>query len=56
MAEKARTAQKGKAGGVMKRECPTCGGESRVVQFAGFGKKGFYWVCEKNTEHAVKTH
>ncbi len=56
MAGKARTAQRGKAGGVVKRECRTCGADSRVVQFAGFGKKGFYWVCEKNVEHAVKTH
>ena len=36
--------------------CPMCGATSRVVQFAGFGKKGFYWVCEKNVEHAVSTN
>ena len=55
MAGKAKTAQKGKEAGPAKRDCPTCGGESRVMQFAGFGKKGFYWVCDKNAEHTVKT-
>ncbi len=55
MAEKAKTAQKGKPPGPSQKICPTCGAASRVVQFAGFGKKGFYWVCEKNVEHAVTT-
>ncbi len=54
MAEKAKTAQKDKKSG-SQQACPTCGAQSRVVQFAGFGKKGFYWVCEKNVEHAVTT-
>lgn len=48
MAGKAKTAQKGKEVGLAKRTCPTCGADSRVVQLAGFGKKGFYWMCEKN--------
>ena len=55
MAGKGKTAQKGKAAVLSQRACPTCGANSRVVQFAGFGKKGFYWVCEKNVEHAVTT-
>lgn len=48
MAGKAKTAQKGKETGLAKRTCPACGADSRVVQLAGFGKKGFYWMCEKN--------
>ena len=53
MARKAKTAQKDKKSD--SQLCPTCGAQSRVVQFAGFGKKGFYWVCEKNVEHAATT-
>lgn len=55
MAEKAKTAQRGQKTGPSQQICPICGAQSRVVQFAGFGKKGFYWVCEKNVEHAVTT-
>ncbi len=54
MAGKAKTAQKDKKFD-SQQACPMCGAQSRVVQFAGFGKKGFYWVCEKNIEHAVTT-
>ena len=54
MAERAKTAQKDKKSD-SQQICPICGATSRVVQFAGFGKKGFYWVCEKNVEHAVTT-
>jgi len=48
MAEKkAKTAEKG--GQVQHRHmCPTCGSESKVTLFAGYGRKGFYLVCEKN--------
>ncbi|MGH7947962.1 MAG: hypothetical protein ACREQF_01905 [Candidatus Binataceae bacterium] len=47
MAEKkARTAEKG---GVAQHKhlCPKCGAESKVTMFAGYGRKGFYLVCEK---------
>lgn len=56
MAEKARTAQKADALRV-KRLCPTCGGgaEMKVVQFAGHGQKGFFWVCDKNIAHTIPT-
>lgn len=54
MAERAKTAQKDKKSG-SQQICPMSGATSRVVQFAGFGKKGLYWVCEKNVEHAVTT-
>ena len=55
MAEKkARTAEKG--GEVArKRPCPSCGGDSRVVQFAGYGPRGFFWVCEKNCGYTERT-
>jgi hypothetical protein len=56
VAEKAKTAQKSDALRV-KKFCPICGGgaEMKVMQFAGFGRKGFFWVCEKNSDHAVAT-
>jgi ssDNA-binding Zn-finger/Zn-ribbon topoisomerase 1 len=55
VAEKAKTAQKSDALR-NKRFCPVCGGESKVVQFAGFGQqKGFFWVCDKNPEHVTRT-
>ncbi|MGH7966016.1 MAG: hypothetical protein ACRERD_30065 [Candidatus Binatia bacterium] len=54
MAEKAKTAQKNRDA-LNKRTCPVCGGDSKVMQFAGFGKKGFFWVCDKNAEHLVRT-
>src|SRR5438093_13605506 len=55
MAEKkARTAEKG--GEVArKRPCPSCGGDSRVLQFAGYGPRGFFWVCEKNCGYTERT-
>ena len=49
MAEKAKTAQKGKAN-IKLRPCPVCGEATKVVQYAGFGqRKGFYWICESNS-------
>jgi len=54
VAEKARTAQKGDAAR-NKRPCPTCGSESKIIQFTGFGPKGFFWVCDKNPEHLTRT-
>jgi hypothetical protein len=48
MAEKkAKTAEKN--AGIQNRHiCPQCGGESKVTLFAGYGRKGFFLVCEKN--------
>jgi ssDNA-binding Zn-finger/Zn-ribbon topoisomerase 1 len=45
--KKAKTAEKT---GVLqtKHLCPSCGSESRVMYFAGFGQRGFFWVCDKN--------
>ena len=55
MAEKkAKTAEKGGDAG-RKRLCPTCGAESRVIQFTGFGPRGFFWVCEKNCGYSERT-
>jgi len=55
MAEKkAKTAEKG--GEVSQsRRCPKCSTETRVVQFAGFGPRGFFWVCEKNCGYSERT-
>ena len=55
MAEKkAKTAEKG-GDATRKRLCPTCGAESRVVQFTGFGPRGFFWVCDKNCGYTERT-
>src|SRR5438046_10708064 len=51
---KAKTAEKG-GDAARKRLCPSCGAESRVVQFAGFGPRGFYWVCDKNCGYSERT-
>ena len=54
MAErKSKTAEK--SGEVRKMPCPSCGAESRVVQFTGFGPRGFFWVCEKNCGYTKRT-
>jgi ribosomal protein L37AE/L43A len=55
MAEKkAKTAEKtGDAG--RKHQCPSCGTESRVVYFTGFGQRGFFWVCDKNCGYTERT-
>ncbi len=46
MAEKkAKTAEKKSA--VIKHACPSCGSESRVVYFTGFGQHGYFWTCDK---------
>jgi transcription elongation factor Elf1 len=48
MAEKkARTAEKTQAM-QNKHVCPNCGAESKVTLFAGYGRRGFFLVCEKN--------
>lgn len=55
MAEKkAKTAEKN-AGLQQKHICPSCGAESKVTKFAGFGRKGFYLVCEKNCGYVGRT-
>lgn len=48
MAErKAKTAAKNAGEVQHKHICPQCGAESKVSLFAGFGRKGFFLVCEK---------
>ena len=55
MAEKkAKTAEKG-AAAQLKHACPSCGSESRVTMYTGFGQKGFFWVCEKNCGYVQRT-
>ncbi len=52
MAEKkAKTAEKNPGEIQHKHLCPECGSDSKVTKFAGFGRKGFYIVCEKNAAH-----
>ena len=53
--KKAKTAHKS-AGNVAKtRACPTCGADSKVTYFTGFGRKGFFWVCEKDCGYSERT-
>jgi hypothetical protein len=52
--KKAKTAEKGAEGG-RKLACPACGAESRVVEFTGYGPRGFFWVCEKNCGYTKRT-
>ena len=55
MAEKkAKTAEKSSA--AHKHPCPSCGTESRVTMFAGFGRKGLFWVCDKSCGYVERTH
>jgi hypothetical protein len=54
MAEKkAKTAEKG--GTSVKHSCPQCGAESRVVYYTGFGKRGYFWSCEKGCGYVERT-
>jgi ssDNA-binding Zn-finger/Zn-ribbon topoisomerase 1 len=55
MAEKkAKTAEKG--GDASRRHlCPSCGADSKVVMYTGYGRKGFFWVCDKNCGYSART-
>ncbi|HEY6395517.1 MAG TPA: hypothetical protein VIX12_08880 [Candidatus Binataceae bacterium] len=55
MAEKkAKTAEKGRE--VQHRHlCPSCGAESKVTKFTGYGRKGFFLVCEKACGYIGRT-
>jgi transcription elongation factor Elf1 len=54
MAEKkAKTAEKRQL--QHKHLCPSCGADGRVTMFAGYGRKGFYVVCEKNCGYIGRT-
>lgn len=56
MAEKkAKTAQKVSSALALRRVCPSCGAESKVTYFTGFGQKGFFWVCEKTCGYMART-
>lgn len=57
MAEKkAKTAQKGKGSAIVRHRCPSCGADSRVTNFAGYGEfKGLFWVCEKGCGYMSRT-
>ena len=56
MAEKkARTASKARDAEAFKHVCPNCGAESKVTMFAGYGRRGFFLVCEKNCGYVGRT-
>ena len=53
MAEKkAKTAQRENR---IKHHCPSCGAESRVVYLSGFGKKGFFWMCDNSCGYVERS-
>ena len=55
MAEKkAKTAESGGDAG-RKHMCPNCNAESKVIFYTGYGKKGFFWVCDKNCGYSART-
>lgn len=55
MAErKAKTAE-GRGAAGKKILCPSCGAEARIVQYVGFGPRGFFWVCEKECGYMRRT-
>ena len=54
MAEKkAKTAEK--AAAAAKHLCPSCGADSRVVFYTGFGKRGYFWSCDKGCGYLERT-
>jgi ssDNA-binding Zn-finger/Zn-ribbon topoisomerase 1 len=54
MAEKkAKTAVKTAA--AVKHSCPSCGADSRVVYFTGFGKQGYFWACDQGCGYMKRT-
>ena len=56
MAEKkAKTAEKGGAAAAHRHVCPTCGAESKVTKYAGYGRRGFFLVCEKACGYIART-
>lgn len=55
MAErKAKTAESRDTGG-RKPTCGACGADTRIVQYAGYGPRGFFWVCEKECGYTRRT-
>lgn len=52
--KKAKTAEKG-GDAQRKQMCPSCGADTKVVFYAGFGKRGFFWVCDKNCGYTART-
>jgi hypothetical protein len=56
MAEKkAKTAQRSGDQAARNHACPSCGAETRVTLFKGFGRRGFFWVCEKDCGYIGRT-
>lgn len=56
MAErKAKTAGSRRGVSSRKHVCPSCSADTRVVYYTGFGKKGFFWVCDKNCGYSERT-
>jgi hypothetical protein len=57
MAEKkAKTAQKGAGATASRHVCPSCGSDSRVTYFTGYGEQqGFFWVCDKACGYVART-
>jgi len=52
--KKAKTAEKGGAA-QQKRTCPSCGADTRVTLFTGWGPKGLFWMCDKNCGYVGRT-
>jgi hypothetical protein len=55
MAEKKAKTAESRGADTRKHACPSCSAESKVIFYTGFGRKGFFWVCEKNCGYSART-
>jgi hypothetical protein len=55
MAEKKAKTAESRGAGSSKHACPSCSAEAKVIFYTGFGRKGFFWVCEKNCGYSART-
>ncbi len=55
MAEKKAKTAESRGAEARKHVCPSCSAEAKVVFYTGFGRKGFFWVCEKNCGYSART-
>jgi ribosomal protein L37AE/L43A len=55
MAEKKAKTAESRGAEARKHACPSCSAETRVIYYTGFGKKGFFWVCDKNCGYSART-
>jgi hypothetical protein len=55
MAEKKAKTAESRGADTRKHQCPSCSADTKVVFYTGFGRKGFFWVCDKNCGYSART-